>query len=43
MTKEELEFNKNEDKMMQLMGQLQRKLDQVYIGGGTSRIEKEHE
>lgn len=25
------------------MGQLQRKLDQVYLGGGKSRIEKEHE
>ncbi|MEN9640423.1 MAG: hypothetical protein RLZZ262_2292 [Bacteroidota bacterium] len=43
MTKEELEFNKNEDKMMQLIGQLQRKLDQVFLGGGKSRIEKEHE
>ena len=43
MTKEELEFNKNEDKMMQLLGNLQRKLDKVYLGGGKSRIEKEHE
>ena len=38
-----LEFNKNEDKMMQLVGALQRKLDKVYEGGGKSRIAKEHE
>ncbi|MFM7233785.1 MAG: carboxyl transferase domain-containing protein, partial [Flavobacteriales bacterium] len=38
-----LEFNKNEDKMMQLVGVLQRKLDKVYEGGGKSRIAKEHE
>jgi 3-methylcrotonyl-CoA carboxylase beta subunit len=43
MTKEELEFNKNEDKMMQLLGNLQRKLDKAFLGGGKSRIEKEHE
>ncbi|MFM7813966.1 MAG: acyl-CoA carboxylase subunit beta, partial [Flavobacteriales bacterium] len=38
-----LEFNANEDKMMQLVGQLQSKLDKVYEGGGKSRIAKEHE
>lgn len=42
-TAQELEFNHNEDKMMQLVGQLQRKLDKVYEGGGKKRIEKEHE
>ena len=40
---ENIEFNSNEDKMMQLVGQLQRKLDKVYEGGGKSRIAKEHE
>ena len=40
---ENIEFNSNEDKMMQLVGQLQRKLDNVYEGGGKSRIAKEHE
>jgi 3-methylcrotonyl-CoA carboxylase beta subunit len=40
---ENLEFNKNEDKMMQLVGTLNRKLDKVYEGGGKSRIDKEHE
>jgi len=42
-TTQELEFNHNEDKMMQLMGALNRKLDKVYEGGGKKRIEKEHE
>lgn len=40
---QDLTFNKNEDKMMQLVGQLTRKLDKVYEGGGKSRIAKEHE
>ena len=38
-----LEFNKNEDKMIQIVGALQRKLDKVYEGGGKTRIAKEHE
>ncbi|MCC6600354.1 MAG: acyl-CoA carboxylase subunit beta, partial [Crocinitomicaceae bacterium] len=38
-----LEFNRNEDKMMQLVGQLGRKLDRIYEGGGKKKIEKEHE
>jgi len=42
-TAQELEFNHNEDKMMQLVGALNRKLDKVYEGGGKKRIEKEHE
>jgi acetyl-CoA carboxylase beta subunit len=40
---ENLEFNKNEDKMMQLVGGLQRKLEKVYEGGGKGRIAKEHQ
>lgn len=40
---QDIAFNKNEDKMMQLVGQLQRKLDKIYEGGGKSRIAKEHE
>ncbi len=43
MTKLEIEFNKNEDKMMQLVSALNRKLDKVYEGGGKARIAKEHE
>jgi acetyl-CoA carboxylase carboxyltransferase component len=38
---ENLEFNKNEDKMMQLVGTLNRKLDKIYDGGGKSRMDKE--
>jgi acetyl-CoA carboxylase carboxyltransferase component len=40
---QDIAFNKNEDKMMQLVGQLTRKLDKIYEGGGKARIEKEHE
>ena len=43
LTKEELDFNRNEDKMMQLVSNLNRKLEKVYEGGGKARIEKEHE
>lgn len=42
-TTQELEFNHNEDKMMQLVGALNRRLDKIYEGGGKKRIEKEHE
>ncbi len=42
-TKQDLEFNRNEDKMMQLVGQMNRRLDKIYLGGGKARIEKEHE
>jgi 3-methylcrotonyl-CoA carboxylase beta subunit len=43
LTKQELDFNRNEDKMMQLVGQMNRRLDKIYEGGGKKRIEKEHE
>ncbi|MFM9986822.1 MAG: acyl-CoA carboxylase subunit beta [Flavobacteriales bacterium] len=43
LTKEEIDFNRNEDKMMQLVGNLNRKLEKVYEGGGKARIDKEHE
>lgn len=39
----ELEFNKNEDAMRLKLTQLQRKLDQVYEGGGSAKIEKLHQ
>ncbi len=42
ITKSELDFNKNEDKMMQLVDTLHRKLEMVYEGGGKERIAKEH-
>lgn len=39
----DLEFNKNEDKMMQLVGIMNRKLDKIFEGGGKGKIAKEHE
>lgn len=43
MEKEVLEFNKNEDKMMQLVSQLNHRLEKIYLGGGKAKIAKEHE
>jgi acetyl-CoA carboxylase carboxyltransferase component len=42
-TTQNIDFNRNEDKMMQLVSQLQRKLEKVYLGGGEAKIAKEHE
>ncbi|GAB4257913.1 MAG: carboxyl transferase domain-containing protein [Vicingaceae bacterium] len=42
MVKQDLEFNKNEDQNKLLLTGLQRKLDEVYMGGGKKRIEKLH-
>ncbi|MFT2008890.1 acyl-CoA carboxylase subunit beta [Pontibacter sp. 13R65] len=39
----DIEFNKNEDALKQLVYQLQTKLKKVYLGGGEKRIQKEHE
>jgi 3-methylcrotonyl-CoA carboxylase beta subunit len=38
-----IEFNKNEDEMLQLISQMERRLDKIYLGGGKSRIDKLHE
>lgn len=40
--KEDLKFNKNEDVNRLLVSDLNRKLDEVYLGGGKKRIEKHH-
>jgi len=40
--KEELTFNKNEDVNKLLVADLNRKLSEVYLGGGKKRIEKQH-
>ncbi|WP_373521810.1 acyl-CoA carboxylase subunit beta [Aquiflexum sp.] len=37
-----MEFNRNEDQLKQQLYQLQKKLEQVKLGGGKSKIEKEH-
>ena len=39
----DIEFNKNEDALKQLVYQLRVKLKKVYAGGGEKRIQKEHE
>ncbi|MDX5477712.1 MAG: acyl-CoA carboxylase subunit beta, partial [Cyclobacteriaceae bacterium] len=39
----DIEFNKNEDQNKQLLFQLHKKLEAVKLGGGKSRIVKEHE
>ncbi|MGE0561920.1 MAG: acyl-CoA carboxylase subunit beta [Flavobacteriales bacterium] len=41
--KQDLDFNKNEDVNKLMVSELNRKLNQVYLGGGKKRIEKEHE
>ena len=38
-----LEFNKNEDAMKQLIYQMKTKLEKVHLGGGKKNIEKQHE
>ncbi|UTW65911.1 acyl-CoA carboxylase subunit beta [bacterium SCSIO 12643] len=40
--KEELEFNKNEDRNKLKVSKLNQKLEKVYLGGGQKRIDKQH-
>lgn len=40
--KQELEFNKNEDRNKLKVSGLNQKLEQVYLGGGQKRIDKQH-
>ena len=39
----DIEFNKNEDVMNQLISAMERKLEKIYLGGGKTRIDKLHE
>lgn len=39
----DLEFNRNDDSNKQLLYQLSKKLEKVYLGGGKKRIEQQHE
>ncbi|TNF24354.1 MAG: acyl-CoA carboxylase subunit beta [Bacteroidetes bacterium] len=39
----DLEFNRNEDVMKQLISKMENRLEQIYLGGGQKRIDKEHE
>jgi acetyl-CoA carboxylase carboxyltransferase component len=38
-----MDFNKNEDHMMQLVSQVNMRLNQIHLGGGKKRIDKQHE
>ena len=38
----DLEFNKNEDSMLLLLSERQRKLNQIEKGGGEKSMEKQH-
>lgn len=40
--KQNLEFNKNDDRMRLRLSELQRKLEEVYLGGGQKKIDKHH-
>ena len=42
ISKKELEFNKNEDKMRQLIAKMNKRMDEISLGGGKKKIEKEH-
>jgi 3-methylcrotonyl-CoA carboxylase beta subunit len=39
----DLEFNNNEDKMNLLISAMEQKLAKIYVGGGKSKIDKQHE
>ena len=38
----DIEFNRNEDVMKQLISKMESRLQKIYLGGGPKRIEKEH-
>lgn len=42
ISKEELNFNKNEDGMRLKIKQLERELEKIYAGGGAKKVEKLH-
>lgn len=39
----DIEFNKNEDSIRQLISAMEKKLEKIYLGGGKSKIDKQHE
>lgn len=42
ISKKELDFNKNDDKMRLKISGMERELDKIYLGGGQKRIDKQH-
>lgn len=43
MTKQELDFNKNEDQLKLLVATMNQRLTKIYDGGGKAKIKKQHE
>ncbi|MCB9224070.1 MAG: acyl-CoA carboxylase subunit beta [Crocinitomicaceae bacterium] len=43
ISKQELDFNKNEDEIKMMVSDMESKLRKIYEGGGKKRIEKHHE
>ncbi|HKK39648.1 MAG TPA: acyl-CoA carboxylase subunit beta [Cryomorphaceae bacterium] len=41
--KKELELNKNEDTIRLMVSKVRRELEKIYLGGGKSKIQKQHE
>ncbi|MFT4772284.1 MAG: 3-methylcrotonyl-CoA carboxylase beta subunit, partial [Cryomorphaceae bacterium] len=39
----ELELNKNEDTIRLMVSKVRRELEKIYLGGGKSKIEKQHQ
>ncbi|MEL6987821.1 MAG: carboxyl transferase domain-containing protein, partial [Bacteroidota bacterium] len=39
----DLEFNKNEDALKLAVGNLERRLQKIYLGGGQKKIDKQHD
>ncbi|GLR15710.1 acyl-CoA carboxylase subunit beta [Portibacter lacus] len=42
MSNTDLNFNMNEDEMLLALGRLDRKLNEIYLGGGQKKIAKQH-
>jgi len=42
MIKDDIEFNKNEDKMKLLLSRMEHRMNHIYKGGGEEKIKKEH-
>ena len=42
MAKQDLNFNKNDDKMRLLIADVQQKLEKIKLGGGKKKIDKQH-
>ena len=42
VSKKELEFNNNEDKIRMRISEMEQKLEDIYLGGGKKKIEKHH-